>query len=64
MPEDPLNLLRVVSLLVFMSAFLGIALSLLRPGAKRQGHDNAMIPLREDAVVPVREDPGPDRSTP
>lgn len=57
MPEDPLNLLRVVSLLVFMSAFLGITVSLLRPGAKRQGRDNAMIPLREDG-------PGPDRSTP
>lgn len=48
MPEDPLNLLRVVSMLVFIAVFLGIVLSLLRPSAKRHGRDNAMIPLRED----------------
>ena len=48
MPEDPLNLLRVLSMLVFIAVFLGIVLSLLRPGAKRHGRDNAMIPLRED----------------
>lgn len=57
MPEDALNLLRVSSLLVFMSAFLAIAVSLLRPGAKRQAEDSAMIPMRED-------EPGPDRSEP
>ena len=56
MPEDPLNVLRVVSMLVFIAVFLGIVLSLLRPSAKRHGRDNAMIPLREDD--------GPDRSAP
>ena len=60
MPEDPLNLLRIVSLLVFMSAFVGIALSLLRPGAKRHGEDSAMIPLREDPG----SEPNPGRSAP
>ena len=49
MPDDPLNMLRVLAMLVFIAAFLGILLSLTWPGAKRRSRDNAMIPLREDA---------------
>ena len=57
MPDDPLNLLRVVSMLVFIAAFLGILASLVRPGAKRRGQDAAMIPLRDDAGL-VERPPG------
>lgn len=46
-PDDPLNMLRVVSMLVFVAAFLGIVLSLLWPGAKRRSQDAAQIPFRE-----------------
>jgi len=48
MANDPLNLLRVAVMLVFIAAFLGILVSLVRPGAKRRGQDAAMIPLRDD----------------
>jgi cbb3-type cytochrome oxidase subunit 3 len=48
MADDPLNLLRIAVMLVFIAAFLGILVWLVRPGAKRRGQDAAMIPLRDD----------------
>ena len=48
MANDPLNLLRVAVMLVFIVAFLGILVSLIWPGAKQRGQDAAMIPLRDD----------------
>ena len=48
MPDDPLNLRRVLAMLVFIAAFLGVLLSLAWPGAKARSQEAAMIPLRED----------------
>lgn len=46
---DFLNLLRIASMLVFITAFLGILVWLMRPGAKQHSQDASMIPLRDDA---------------
>lgn len=48
MASDPLNLLRIAVMLVFIAAFLGILLSFMRPGARQRGQDAAMIPLRDE----------------
>ncbi len=48
MPDDPLNMLRVLAMMVFIAAFLGVLLSLVWPGAKTRSQEAAMIPLRED----------------
>lgn len=48
MPDDPLNMLRVLAMLVFIAAFLGVLLSLAWPGAKARSQEAAMIRLRED----------------
>lgn len=48
MPDDPLNILRVLAMLVLIAAFLGVLLSLVWPGAKQRSQEAAMIPLRDD----------------
>ncbi len=50
MLDDPLNLLRVVSMLVFIAVFLGVLVSQVRPGAKRRSQEAAMIPLHDDTT--------------
>ena len=57
MPDDPLNALRVLLMLVFIAAFLGVVASQLRPSAKRRGREASMIPMRDDAI-PGEPTPG------
>lgn len=45
---DVTTLLRIGSMLVFVTAFAGIVAWLLWPGVKRRTEEDAMIPLRDD----------------
>lgn len=45
---DLMTLLRIGTMLVFISAFVGLIVWLLRPGGKRYSKESAMIPLRDD----------------
>lgn len=45
---DLMTLLRIGTMLFFISAFVGLVVWLLRPGGKRYSEASAMIPLRDD----------------
>lgn len=52
---DVMTFLRVGTMLVFIAAFVGLCVWLLRPGAKRRSDEDAMIPLRDDRPAPRPE---------
>jgi len=52
MIEDPVQLLRIIALLGFLAAFVGLAAWLLRPAVRRRLDDAALIPFREESRDP------------
>jgi cbb3-type cytochrome oxidase subunit 3 len=45
---DLVTLLRIGSMLVFVTAFAGILVWMIWPGVKHRADEAAMIPLRDD----------------